>query len=71
MIDAVMIACIVHQLGGEPANQCYAHKPNEVFVTYNQCRRWANEEEINLAYEMYEETGVISVVQITCGDKED
>lgn len=68
MFDAMIMVCIVHKLGGDLANQCYGKPSEQVFKTYNSCREWADEEEINISGNGLKETGKLFVTQIACGE---
>ena len=70
MFDAMILFCVIHELGGEPANQCFAMESEQIFRSYEACRKWADTEEITMSHNGLKETGKLFVTQISCGDYE-
>lgn len=69
MFEAFLTFCIAADLSGSASSECFGRDTGQPFASYAQCRVWADQEEIDMAYQGVM-NGNLLVVQISCGKGE-
>tara|TARA_R110000823_G_scaffold74978_1_gene171552 strand:+ start:32 stop:256 length:225 start_codon:yes stop_codon:yes gene_type:complete len=68
MFEAVIAMCVAYEISGKAVNPCWMRQADQVFRTYEACRSWGNEQELQMISKAVRDYNASAVVHIACGE---